>query len=135
MKTPYRKLVASVMFLVSLCVSAAESGYSLQKAAEVAGKALNGRMEFALFNLPEPKGDPAMLLQYLNQASEAKVPLVIAAPKLEFIRDLMTATMKKAGKKKFDGLVLVIVGPKKDDEMFASFAKERGFKIICGAYE
>ena len=131
-------LTIIVLFFVSFSFSPyarAESGYSLQKAAEAAVKVLNGRTQFAFFNLPEPKGDPSTLLKHLDQALGAKVPLVIAAPKLEYIRDLLTATMKKAGKRKFDGLLLVVIGPKKDDEMFAALVKESGFKIICGAYD
>ena len=43
--------------------------------------------------------------------------------------------MKKAGQKKFEGLVLVVVGPKKDSEMFASLTKERGIKVVSAAYD
>lgn len=136
---PIRNIRALITLLIgALCLTPlakAASGYSMQKAAEAAMRALDGRAEFAFFNLPEPKGDPATLLQHLNQALEAKVPLVIAAPKLEYIQDLLGATMKKAGKKKFEGLVLVVVGPKKDAEMFASLTKERGIKVVSAAYD
>jgi hypothetical protein len=130
--------IHALSILLSICLcgcTTTDTTYSLQKAVNAAGEALNGSTQFVLLNLPDEKGDAGMLLSYLNQVPSAEFPLVIASPSLNYIHDLLQTTMNGVGDRRYDGTTLVIVGPKGDKDMFAKFAVERGFNIILTSYE
>jgi len=77
---------------------------------------------------------PQDLLKYLRQAKENNAVLAIASPKEIYIRDLLTDTMKIAGKENFEGLYLIIIAEKIDASAFAKIMEGRGVNIRYGVF-
>jgi len=125
-----------IAFSLSVMTSAFAASYTLNRATKAAGKLMpkDGPAEFLLFNLPEPKAKPQDLLKYLRQAKENNAVLTIASPKVIYIRDLLTDTMKIAEKEEFKGLYLIIIAEKIDAPAFAKIMEGRGVNIKYGVF-
>lgn len=112
----------------------AETPYSVPAVSKAAYELLPNAKEFALYTLAKPGGTPDELLSLINRAQKAKLPVVLASPNLGLIRESLEGAMKLSGKKQFKDVVIVVIGPTINKELFAPIARTKGFKLICGTY-
>jgi hypothetical protein len=128
----------ALLLSLTLGVPAAFAGeYSLQGAVNAAGKIMpaDAPKQFALFNVPDKKAKPQQMLDFLRAGKGSKKYFATAAPKNEYLRDLLTGAAKLAKKEKFEGFTLVIVGDRIDPKMFDAVLKELGITAQFGAFE
>ncbi len=116
---------------------ASAARYTLKGAADAAAALVpkEETNEFQLFNLPEPRAKPEALIEQMRNARDKKQILAVCSPKIEWVLDLVRQSMASVPKEKFDGLILIVVAQRREEEKIAAVLKDRGISIRCGVFK
>lgn len=110
----------------------------LDRASAAAGHALetvSGDQQFYLCDVEEAGGSAKGTLRLLRQARTSKAAVAFACPRLDATANLLRAACRDSKDERFDGVVLIIVGPETKPELFDAWLTKKGFRVLHANYE
>ena len=133
-------LLTLTLILMAGCASNQpnSSNYDIRKVAQAAGKSLEAAhkaTEFQFYNIPPgKKAEPTAILAFMRECHLSKTAGAIGSDTIDGLFDVLQLAISESKDEKFDGLILIIVGPKKDSERFDSLLLPRGIKPAYAVY-
>jgi len=114
------------------------TNYDIRKVAQAAGESLaatHKTTEFQFYNIPPgKKAEPSTVLAFKKECYLSKNAGAIGSDTIEGLFDVLQRAFSESRGERFDGLVLIVVGPQKDPERFDSLLIPQGIKPIYAAY-